>query len=110
MWARNTDAYDLLIYVANWPKKRIAAWDVLLKARAIENMAYCIGVNRVGLDGNGYEYTGHSGAYDALGRSICDRTSQESEWIETLILQKEHIATLRDQLKFLDDQDSFQLK
>ena len=47
VWARNTDNYDLLIYVANWPKPRINAWDALLKARAIENMSYCIGVNRV---------------------------------------------------------------
>jgi len=68
VWARNVEDYDLLLYVANWPKVRVNAWDALLKARAIENMAYCIGVNRVGLDGNNYEYSGHSSAYDVLGR------------------------------------------
>ncbi|MGB0788609.1 MAG: nitrilase family protein, partial [Marinirhabdus sp.] len=60
VWARNTEGYHLLLYVANWPKKRIHAWDVLLKARAIENMSYCIGVNRTGIDDNGHEYPGHS--------------------------------------------------
>ena len=55
VWARNVEDYDVLIYVANWPMIRVAAWDALLKARAIENMAFCIGVNRVGLDGNDYE-------------------------------------------------------
>ena len=69
VWARNIENYDALIYVANWPKPRIQAWDALLKARAIENMAYCIGVNRIGSDGLGYEYAGHSAAYDVLGKS-----------------------------------------
>ncbi|NEW80406.1 MAG: amidohydrolase, partial [Gelidibacter sp.] len=62
VWARNVEDYDLLIYVANWPKIRIAAWDTLLKARAIENMCYTVGVNRVGVDANNYEYNGHSAA------------------------------------------------
>ena len=52
VWARNTNDYDVLIYVANWPKPRIAAWDTLLKARAMENMCYTIGVNRIGGDDN----------------------------------------------------------
>jgi len=52
VWSRNTNEYDLLVYVANWPSIRIHAWDTLLKARAIENMSYCIGVNRVGEDEN----------------------------------------------------------
>lgn len=56
VWSRNVNEYDVLIYVANWPKPRIKAWDALLKARAIENMAYCIGVNRIGKDEKGLEY------------------------------------------------------
>lgn len=60
IWSRNTTNYDLLIYVANWPEKRIKAWDVLLRARAIENQSYVIGVNRVGFDGNKVPYNGHS--------------------------------------------------
>jgi Predicted amidohydrolase len=70
IWARNTENYDVLLYVANWPVKRIVAWDALLKARAIENMSYCIGVNRVGIDGTGHEYVGHSAVYDVLGDCI----------------------------------------
>ncbi|MEL6811908.1 MAG: amidohydrolase [Bacteroidota bacterium] len=108
VWARNTNDYDLLIYTANWPKKRIAAWDALLKARAIENMTYCIGVNRVGLDGNGHEYIGHSAVYDVLGAHIS--TSQfEEEFIETITLSKDHITSNRRHLQFLMDRDSFSL-
>lgn len=109
VWARNTEDYDLLLYVANWPKMRIAAWDTLLKARAIENMAYCIGVNRVGLDGNNYEYSGHSGAYDVLGNQM-DSIPQSKEAIELVTLEKEHITTYREKLGFLKDRDSFNLK
>ena len=108
VWARNTSNYDVLFYAANWPKKRVAAWDALLKARAIENMAYCIGVNRVGLDGNGFEYTGHSAVYDVLGAHI-STTNFEQEFTETVILSKEHINTNRKRLQFLEDRDDFTL-
>ena len=60
VFSRNVEAYDLLIYVANWPKPRINAWNALLKARAIENMVYTVGVNRIGTDANELEYTGSS--------------------------------------------------
>ncbi len=56
VFARNVEEYDVLIYVANWPESRITAWDALLKARAIENMSYTIGVNRVGKDNNNFEH------------------------------------------------------
>jgi omega-amidase len=59
VFARNVENYDLLLYVANWPKPRINAWDILLKARAVENMSYVIGVNRIGNDNNNLEYVGH---------------------------------------------------
>ena len=108
VWARNTSYYDLLLYVANWPKKRISAWDGLLKARAIENMAYCIGVNRVGLDGNGFEYNGHSAVYDALGERI-STANFEQEFVETITLSKEHITSHREHLQFLEDRDDFTL-
>ncbi len=107
VWARNTEAYDVLIYVANWPKPRITAWDTLLKARAIENMAYCIGVNRIGTDENGHEYSGHSAVYDALG---VQRAFSEKEEVVFAVLEKEHLTTTRNTLKFLDDQDEFTLK
>lgn len=109
VWARNAEDYDVLVYVANWPKVRIDAWDALLKARAIENMSYCIGVNRVGLDGNNYEYVGHSAAYDVLGNRI-DTISKNKECIEIVTLNKEHISKYREKLGFLKDRDNFNLK
>jgi predicted amidohydrolase len=109
VWARNTKDYDLLFYVANWPKVRIAAWDTLLKARAIENMTYCLGVNRVGLDANNHEYSGNSGAYDVLGRRM-DSISSAIEAIEIVTLKKDHISKYREKLGFLNDRDLFSLK
>lgn len=108
VWARNTEDYDLLIYVANWPKIRIDAWDTLLKARAIENMTYCIGVNRVGLDGNNYEYSGHSVAYDVLGKRL-DNLLENEDTIEIVTLEKSAIKTYREKLNFLNDRDAFSL-
>lgn len=109
VWARNTMDYDVLLYVANWPEKRVNAWDALLKARAIENMAYCVGVNRVGLDGNGHMYSGHSAVYDVLGDHISTRLF-EKEFIETITLNKNHIKKNREHLQFLNDADAFTLK
>jgi len=106
VWARNTEDYDLLIYVANWPKPRINAWDTLLKARAIENMAYCLGVNRVGIDGLGHEYSGHSAAYDVLGQPV---VYSEKEEVLYATLSKAHIEENRGKLRFLDDLDNFNL-
>jgi len=106
VWSRNTEDYDVLIYVANWPKKRINAWDTLLKARAIENMAYCIGVNRTGKDGLDFEYTGHSAVYDVLGEPLA---FSENEEILYASLNKEHIDSNRKKLRFLEDRDSFSL-
>lgn len=108
VWARNTEEYDVLIYVANWPKVRTLAWDTLLRARAIENMTYCIGVNRVGFDGNNHGYIGHSAVYDVLGKQI-STLDFEKEFIETLILNKGHIETNRNHLQFLNDRDHFTL-
>ena len=106
VWARNTEEYDALIYVANWPKPRIEAWDALLKARAIENMAYCIGVNRVGEDVNGYEYSGHSSAYDSLGKQLC---FSDKKTVLYATLNKQHIIKTREKLNFLGDRDTFNL-
>lgn len=108
VWARNTEDYDLLIYVANWPEKRISAWDALLKARAIENMSYCVGVNRTGFDGNGHKYPGHTSAYDALGEPLMDNFQDKVASFE-LELKKEHLQNTRDKLKFLEDRDQFSL-
>jgi predicted amidohydrolase len=106
VWARNAEGYDALIYVANWPKPRINAWDTLLQARAIENMAYCVGVNRIGEDNSGYEYPGHSAVYDCLGNAL---GYSEKEEIVYATLSKEHIKSMRDKLRFLEDRDEFSL-
>ncbi len=107
VWARNTENYDVLIYVANWPKPRIVAWDTLLKARAIENMAYCVGVNRIGFDEMGHEYIGHSAVYDTLGERVA---FSEREEVFYATLSKEHITATREKLRFLEDRDSFEFK
>ncbi|MRX62957.1 nitrilase family protein [Maribacter luteus] len=107
VWARNNDDYDVLVYVANWPKPRILAWDTLLKARAIENMSYCVGVNRCGFDNAGYEYSGHSAVYDCLGEQI---VFAETETILYATLNKNHVSKTRGKLKFLQDRDGFTLK
>ncbi|MBT8261382.1 MAG: amidohydrolase [Bacteroidia bacterium] len=108
VWSRNTEDYDLLIYVANWPKKRISAWDALLRARAIENMSYCIGVNRIGVDGNNHEYIGHSAVYNVLG-DLISNSDNEIEFTEKVVLSKDHILNTRKQLQFLNDRDAFSL-
>ncbi len=109
VWSRNIEDYDLLVYVANWPTPRVAAWDALLKARAIENMCYCVGVNRVGQDPNGNTYAGHSAAYDVLGERMTALAAHEEGTI-MVSLEKESIERLREKLQFLADRDSFSLE
>ncbi|MDQ7916299.1 nitrilase family protein [Mesonia sp. MT50] len=109
VWARNVEDYDVLIFVANWPHKRVKAWDALLKARSIENMCYTIGVNRVGTDGNDLFYSGHSAIYDILGDQI-SAPFQETELIQTISLSKKSILEARKNLGFLRDRDEFNLK
>ena len=108
VWARNVENYDVLLYVANWPTPRVSAWDALLKARAIENMSYCIGVNRVGVDGFSIPYSGHSSIYDILGNLIALLKSNVED-VLIVTLEKKHIKAYRDKLKFLDDRDTFTL-
>ena len=108
VWSRNRNDYDLLIYVANWPKPRILAWDTLLKARAIENMCYCVGVNRVGVDKADNDYCGHSATYDILGSNITPLRPNK-EHTEVVVLERNHINFYRNKLKFLADRDTFSL-
>lgn len=108
VFARNTQDYDVLIYVANWPVPRVNAWDALLKARAIENMAYCIGVNRIGTDGTGMDYCGHSQVYDLLGHELIKHPWND-EGIKTVTLDQDHITFNRQKLRFLEDRDAFTL-
>ena len=108
VFARNVENYDVLIYVANWPKSRIQAWDILLKARSVENLCYTIGVNRVGLDNNNLEYDGHSQMVDFLGNYALK--PQENEGVFIVELNKQKLVETRKKLGFLNDRDSFELK
>ena len=105
VFARNVEDYDVLLYVANWPKPRVNAWDILLKARAVENMCYTIGVNRIGTDANNHDYIGHSQAVDFLGNYILE--PQESEGVFIVELNKEQELETRKKLTFLNDRDLF---
>lgn len=85
VWTRNrAPFYDLAIFVANWPAKRSAHWRALLKARAIENQAYVIGVNRVGSDGNGYDHSGDSAVITPLGETLFEAHRNECHHTATL--------------------------
>jgi predicted amidohydrolase len=108
VWSRNTEDYDVLIYVANWPKTRIVAWDILLQARAIENMCYSVGVNRVGIDGTNSKYSGHSAVYNVLGELLTSFKPNEKQ-VEIVTLEKRHITAYRKKLRFLDDRDAFKI-
>ena len=108
VWTRNVEDYDLLLYVANWPEKRLAAWDVLLQARAIENMCFTVGVNRIGIDGNAYPYKGHSAVYDALGMPLIKQPWEE-EGVKQITLNKSALQEARQKLRFLEDRDAFTL-
>lgn len=107
VFARNVEAYDLLIYVANWPKPRINAWDILLKARAVENLCYVVGVNRIGEDGNNHHYVGHTQLVDELGNYVLG--PNEKEGVFTTTLDKNKMLETRSKLNFLNDRDLFKL-
>ena len=112
IWARNhwnsgNAAYDLLFYVASWPAARISAWDTLLPARAIENLSYAIGVNRVGIDGNQIAYTGHSAAYDFKGERLVDLG--EKDRIQVVTLSRSSLEEYRSKFPAWKDADNFTL-
>lgn len=108
VFSRNTENYDVLLYVASWPTPRINAWDTLLKARAIENMCYTIGVNRIGADGNNYPYSGHSQVVDFLGNAITEPSEEATVIIAEL--DKQQLLETRKKLDFLSDRDVFEIK
>ena len=107
VFARNVENYDLLLYVANWPEVRISAWDALLKARAIENMTYTIGVNRIGADANALEYPGHSKVIDSLGNEILSCDNELGVFCVELSKSKQ--TEIRQKTNFLNDKDEFKL-
>ena len=100
--------YDLLLYVANWPAARADAWRQLLRARAIENQAYVIGVNRVGADGHGVPYEGGSAAIDFLGHTLADAGDRPA--VLTVQLSLEPLSRFREKFPAHLDADRFTLE
>lgn len=103
VFSRNNDDYDAILYVANWPKSRIDAWQTLLKARAIENQAYVFGLNRIGIDGNNLEYPASSYCFFADGTEI----STTNDNIVSAELDLEKLLEFRTKFPFLSDRDEF---
>lgn len=106
-WARQAapNEYDLLVYVANWPEKRSPAWKTLLVARAIENQAFVVGVNRVGLDGKNIAHSGNSMVVGPLGEVLYHSADQES--VFQITLQRDELEQARTQFPFWKDADFF---
>jgi predicted amidohydrolase len=96
--------YDAVIYIANWPSKRNFVWKTLLQARAMENQAYCIGVNRVGKDGNGFEYTGDSMLVDPWGQKIFE-FSENEERVKILTMEYQTILDITERFPAFKDAD-----
>lgn len=109
VWCRNDDAFDLQIFVANWPRPRAEAWRTLLKARAIENQAMVIGLNCVGVDGKGVEYPGSSGAWNALGECLVGPLD-EAEQVATFELDFAAQDEIRKKFPFLPDRDCYSIE
>ena len=99
--------YDLALYVANWPSARAYPWKTLLRARAIENLSYVVGVNRVGTDGNGLHYSGDSVAIDFLGHALSEATDEEV--VSTTTLQAAPLLEWRAKFPAMLDGDAFEL-
>ncbi len=106
VFSRNNGDYDLILYVANWPEKRVGAWQHLLKARAIENQAYVFGLNRIGTDGNGLFYKESSHCFFADGSQV----SQKEYDIISAEIDLEKLIDFRKHFRFLDDRDVFEIK
>ncbi|MDI1253208.1 amidohydrolase [Thermomonas sp.] len=100
--------YDLALYVANWPAARAYPWKTLLRARAIENLSYVVGVNRVGTDGNGIDYSGDSAVIDFIGHAISECTDQQV--VVTTTLQATELQAHRERFPAMLDGDRFSLE
>lgn len=107
VWSRNRSDYELALYVANWPAARRLAWDTLLRARAIENLSYVVGVNRVGADGNGVDHAGGSVAVDPRGEVLADCGSLPA--VATVTLSARALAEHRERFPAHLDADGFRL-
>jgi omega-amidase len=116
IWSRNEHdaqaaggmAYDLVLFVANWPAPRRQAWCSLLRARAIENLAYCAGVNRVGTDGNAIAYAGDSAVIDPYGSALVDTGDQQQ--VVTVHLDPGLLLAHRERFPAWMDADRYRIE
>lgn len=111
VWSRNRYQngqyeYDLGIYLANFPASRMNVWNTLLQARAIENQAYFIGVNRVGDDPEGVHYSGYSQVYNAKGH-LFSKANPDIESVVSCVLDDEELQSFREKFPVGKDWDSF---
>lgn len=114
VWTKNTYNnqnldYDILLFIANWPEVRKLHWQTLLKARAIENLSFVVGVNRIGSDGRGTSHSGNSMVISPKGEILCE-IAENTEKIETLILQKSELIQYREKFNVAQDWDEFEIK
>lgn len=109
VWSRNQGGndYDLLVYIANWPTRRSLHWTTLLSARAIENQAYVVGVNRVGKDGNGIEHSGDSMVIDPAGQILAHLRGREG--VHTQRLSRQMLDNYREKFPAWKDGDRFKI-
>ena len=108
VWSRNRQGYHLLIYIANWPARRRVPWQILLKARAIENLSYVAGVNRIGVDGNDVEHAGDSAVINYLGEEILTTESQQAS--ATIELDRTALQIFKEGFPAHLDADEFSLQ
>ena len=108
VWCRNVDnAYDILIFTANWPHSRRPIWEALLRARAIENLCYAVGVNRTGSDGNKILYTGGTFVFSPKGELLLDLGTEEK--VDTFSPDRKELEQIRTKFPAWKDADLFQL-
>jgi len=108
VWARGKNDFDIIVFIANWPERRSSHWRLLLKARAVENQAFAIGVNRVGKDGHNIEYRGDSAIIDPLGNVIIEEANKEFTHTETLSWKK--LDDYRNKFPVWKDSDTFKIE
>jgi predicted amidohydrolase len=108
-WTRNHgNEYDLALCIANWPAKRAPHWKILLQARAVENLAYVVGVNRIGTDGNGLYYSGDSSVFDPAGGMLY--CNGHAFGAHTLTLDADFLQTYRNAFPAWKDMDDIVLR
>lgn len=108
VWSRNQNNYDLLIYVSNWPASRSEVWKTLLKSRAIENQCYVVGVNRIGYDGMGIEYTGDSMIINSRGNCISE-IPENNVGLATVTISLNELQQFREKFPVHLDADDFRI-